>query len=118
VRGVAFSRDGSLLLTGGRDRMVRLWDVKTVKELRRFEGHTDYIHVVTFSPDGGRALSGGDDGTVRLWDLSTGQELRCFARHRGWRLAFSPDGRFALSAGDNPIRLWRLPDPPPARKKP
>jgi WD40 repeat protein/tRNA A-37 threonylcarbamoyl transferase component Bud32 len=118
VGAVALSRDGSLLLTGG-GTVVRLWDVKAVKELRRFEGHTAAVHGVAFSPDGRRALSGGHDLTVRLWDLSTGQELHCFARHRSapWRLAFSPDGRFALSAGDSPIRLWRLPDPPPDRKQ-
>src|SRR5206468_3331999 len=44
-----------------------------VGEIRKFEGHSGNVSVVTFSPDGRRALSGSTDGTVRLWDVATGR---------------------------------------------
>jgi hypothetical protein len=127
VHCVAFSPDGRRVLTGaggkeegavGTDNSLRLWDARTGKELRKFEGHDEGIWGVAFSPDGRRALSGSGrftldslDTTVRLWDLETGKELQRFEGHTQtvWSVAFSRDGRQGLSAGDQKVRLWRLP---------
>ena len=69
------SGDGKLLLTGGEDKTMRLWDLETGKEVRRFEGHTDKVRAVAFSPDGKQAVSGGlfSDPTVRVWDVESGR---------------------------------------------
>ena len=48
---------------------LRLWDLSTGQELRRFEGHTQRVWCVAFSPDGRRALSGAADASLRLWAL-------------------------------------------------
>jgi WD40 repeat protein len=66
---VAFSADGRRALSGGADRAVRLWDVATGKELRRWAGHKDDVTAVLFAPDGRRALSASLDGGVRQWSL-------------------------------------------------
>jgi WD40 repeat protein len=88
-----------------------------IGEVRRLEGHTDWVSSESFSPDSRLLASGSADHTVRLWDPETGQEV--------WKqeinasvvsVDFSPDGRllaFALGnyAGqelgtDFSIRLW------------
>jgi WD40 repeat protein len=69
VFGVALSRDGRRLLSGSRDKTVRLWDTATGRQLYRFDRHTDAVESVALSRDGRFGLSGGDDGTVRLWWL-------------------------------------------------
>jgi WD40 repeat protein len=112
VWALAFSPDGSHVLSGGVDRTARLWDVARGQEVGPFAGHDGPVRAVAFSPDGQRALSGGTDGTVRLWDVATRQEVH---RFRGQErevlsVAFSPDGRRALSGGsDGSVRLWQLP---------
>ncbi|MBI1916106.1 MAG: WD40 repeat domain-containing protein [Planctomycetes bacterium] len=112
---VALSPDGRLALSGGQDDTVRLWDVKTARQLQCLEGHTGAVRGVAFSPDGRRALSCGDDRSVRLWDLrgtrdsGSGKELRRLTGHvdRVRCLTFSPNGRHALSGGDDrTLRLW------------
>lgn len=67
VRCLAFSPDGRWLLTGGADRSVRVWEVVSGREVRRFDGHLDWVEQVAFTPDGTAALSVGDDGAAYLW---------------------------------------------------
>jgi WD40 repeat protein len=67
--------DGRRALSASEDRTLRLWDLETGAELRRFEGHERVVTCVTVLADGWRALSGSKDKTLRLWDLETGAEL-------------------------------------------
>ncbi len=83
------------------DTSVRLWDLQTGEEVRRFEGHTNTVNMVAFSPDGQTIASASWDGTVRLWDVATGEGRIGFEGHTSRVLSvnFSPDGQSALSAG-------------------
>ena len=66
---MAFTPDGKRLLSGGDDRTLRVWDVKSGEELYRLVGHTDKLWAVACSADGCYALSGSFDKTLRLWRL-------------------------------------------------
>lgn len=92
VWSVCVSADGKRVLTSGADKMVRLWDGHTGKQLRIFEGHTDQVFGAALSPDGKRVLSISIDKTARLWDATTGKELRKMTCH------YSPDYRWAFAA--------------------
>jgi WD40 repeat protein/serine/threonine protein kinase len=109
VHGLAVSADGRQALSAGFDGSVRLWDVATWSEVRRFDGHEGWVTSVAFSPDDRRAASTGWDKTVCLWEVSSGKLLRQFLGHSGPVdfVAWSPNGRRIVSAAeDQTVRLW------------
>ncbi|MBO0697073.1 MAG: PQQ-binding-like beta-propeller repeat protein, partial [Zavarzinella sp.] len=69
VEALAFSADGRWLLAGDPSGTVRLWEVDTRQEARRFTGHDRWASFVAFGPNGTTALSAGNDGSAYLWDL-------------------------------------------------
>ncbi len=103
VRSLAFSPDGSMLLTGSYDNEVRLWNTATGDLLHTYSGHTGYVMSVAFSPDATRLASGSWDTTARIWDLATGAVLHTFAQPQKVNaVAFDASGaHLAVSAGDN-----------------
>ena len=111
VNSVAFSSDGTRVLSGSKDNTVKLWDAATAKVIHTFEGHSDEVSSVAFSSDGTRVLSGSADKTLKLWDAATGHLIRTFEGHSDGvnSVAFSPDGMRAVSAGkDESLKLWDL----------
>jgi WD40 repeat protein len=67
---VAFHPNGTLLVSGSKDRTVRLWTPANGQLIKALEGHTAWVQGVTFVAQGTRLASVGADQTVRLWDLT------------------------------------------------
>lgn len=69
VNSVDFSKDGKLIVSGGRDYKVRFWRAEDGSMLRTLATHTDEVFDVAYSPDGSMLASGGADQTIILWSL-------------------------------------------------
>jgi murein L,D-transpeptidase YafK len=111
VNAVALSPDGRKAVSGGRDNVLRLWDIKTGLLLRTFETGANNIRGVAFSPSGAQLLTGGSDNQVLIFDIASGRTAAVFAGHSDEVLsvAFSPSGRLALSGSkDKSAKLWDL----------
>ena len=118
VEGVAISPDGQRALAGLRDNSMILTDLTTGSEIRRFEGHNDYVRAVAFTPDGSKGISASLDGTLIVWDLASGDQLLRFEEHThsAVSVVVSPDGQSALSSGfdttgaslEGDLLLWNI----------
>ncbi|MEI6235071.1 MAG: protein kinase [Planctomycetota bacterium] len=109
IWGVAFSGDGRLGVSGGRDKFLRCWDIENGTLVREFSGHNSAISAVALSADGSRAVSASWDQTLKLWDLSAGLQSGDLIGHTNKvvGVAMSPDGRNILSRGlDQTLKMW------------
>jgi WD40 repeat protein len=109
ISSVAFSSDGSQIISGSDDCTVRMWDAVSGKHKHTLKGHTDWVCSVAFSPDGSQIISGSADNTVRVWDAVSGKHQHTLKGHTGGvhSVAFSPDGSQIISGADDfTVRLW------------
>ena len=82
---------------------IKLWSVKTGKEIKTLVGHSCMVLSVAFSPDGKTVVSGSRDNNIKLWSVETGQEIKTLVGHSNYvtSVAFSPDGKTVVSgSGD------------------
>lgn len=67
---ISFNPDFSLLASGGRDNLIKFWDLTSGKQIGMLIGHEKPVMSVSFSPDGTWLASGSGDNTVRLWGVA------------------------------------------------
>jgi serine/threonine protein kinase/WD40 repeat protein len=113
---VAFAPNGKTLASGGRDQVIKLWDIETVGVRALCRGHEGTIRALAFHPREERLVSVAFDGTVRIWNFATaeqdGDPIHMAGKSSNC-VAIAPDGStFATSTGprsDDPG--WGDPSP-------
>jgi WD40 repeat protein len=108
VPGIAFSPDGTLLVSPGEENEVLVWNTNGT-QLATLTGHQGWVRGVAFSPDGQTVASASLDRTIKLWQPD-GTLINTLTGHEEGVLAvsFSPDGQTIASASrDRTVKLWR-----------
>ena len=108
VTTVSLSPDGSHLASGSYDKTVSIWNLESVKCLRRIKGHAYPVNSVSWSANGTRVASGSVDKTVRIWDVKTGKQVVMQGHTFSVTcVSLSGEGTHVASGStDNTVRIW------------
>ncbi len=103
---INFDAKGTLAVSAGADKTVRLWNPQTTASVRSIvtEGAS---FAATLDGPGQRVAAGGADGLVRVWEAGSGRLLATlWSGDAGW-LAVTPDGYYSASDGLLQQSTWR-----------
>jgi WD40 repeat protein len=111
IYAVEFAPDGKSVATASYDKLIKLWDVESGKEIRTLKDHIDAVYALAFTPDGKRLVSASADRGVKVWDVVTGERLYTLSEPTDGlnTLALDPAGKRVAAGGlDRTIRVWSL----------
>ena len=67
---IDISHDGRYMITAGKDRVIKLWDLIENKHLHDFKGHRSAINCLKFRFLSHDFISGSSDRSMKLWDAN------------------------------------------------
>lgn len=102
VLALRLSAKGDRLLSGGADRMARLWDPATGKQVAFYEGHTNHVTAVAFNKDATQIATAGADREVKLWNTQSGEQETSLGDKKTAfsAVAWSTDGKTLVALTD------------------
>jgi WD40 repeat protein len=74
VLSLRLSKKGDRLLSGGADKLAKLWDATSHKLVATYEGHTNHVVSVALNHDAAQIATAGADREVKLWNTVTGEQ--------------------------------------------
>jgi len=110
VLSVAVSPNKMLYASGGFDKTIRIWDIKSGTEKLTFYGHQAEIFDVVFSADSRLLFSASADGTIKVWDLASEICIQTLNHeNQVLGLAYHPQTQMlAAVSQDKTTSIWRL----------
>lgn len=118
VNCLAISPDGKLMVSGGSDKTINLWNLdltetRSINYLVTLKAHQLAVNKIAFNPIESEVkfASVSSDRRVILWGMESTSPLSIFTTHTQAvkAIAFSPDGKLLATAGDDGlIQIWDM----------
>jgi WD repeat-containing protein 48 len=88
----ALAATSNIVAGGGPESVVRVWDVRSARQVTKFVGHTDMVRSILVAQDGETVMSASSDQTVKVWSMTAGRCMYTLTMHNAsvWNL-FSDD---------------------------
>jgi ribosome biogenesis protein YTM1 len=110
------SSSSNVVAFGGADRVLRIWDTRSVKgeglAVKAYNAHEGWISSIAWRPGSAYQLAtGGHDGAVKVWDVRSGVPLGSLAQHEQKVLCVGWWGAQQLVSGgaDCKLQLYDMP---------
>ena len=111
VTTCSVSPDGSKILTGSADKLLKLWHLGGTGTVETLTGHSEQVNECHFFLGDKKALSCSKDKTLRVWDFADPDSGLELYGHNDTVLGcdLCPNGEQAVScSGDRTVKLWNL----------
>lgn len=110
IKSVHFSPDTKRLLTGGQDKILRIFDLEKVEaKPLQLTAHTDSIRVALWNADNTTIISGGQDSVLRIWDSRTLTEVKSVAAKAPiTSIELSLDGKHFTTTSGKDVSFWDI----------
>uniref|UniRef100_A0A7S2WJG3 Uncharacterized protein n=1 Tax=Mucochytrium quahogii TaxID=96639 RepID=A0A7S2WJG3_9STRA len=112
VLSMSLSSDGRYLASGGRDKVVRIWDVRTDSEIDAFQGHQGAVSGLAFQLGKHMLYSGSNDRTIRAWNIDEMAYVESLFGHQAEINAIDClyRERAVSCSVDRTVRFWKIPE--------
>ncbi|XP_059666166.1 U3 snoRNP-associated protein-like EMB2271 [Cornus florida] len=112
VLTLAVSSDGRYLATGGLDRHVHLWDIRTREHIQAFQGHKGPVSCLTFRQGTSELFSGSFDRTIKIWNAEDRAYINTLFGHQNEVLTIDclRKERVLTVGRDRTMHLWKVPE--------
>ncbi|KAK0407732.1 hypothetical protein QR680_003555 [Steinernema hermaphroditum] len=111
VRSVDVEPGNEWLVSGGADRIIKIWDLAKGTLRLSLTGHISAVRAVKVSPRHPFIFSAGEDKQVKCWDLETNKVVRHYHGHLSavQDLDIHPTMDLLVTcARDSTARLWDM----------
>jgi ribosomal RNA-processing protein 9 len=110
ILATAISTDMKYCATGGRDKLIRIFDLRSNVEVKAFEGHRDAVTSLAFRHGSYSLYSSSFDRCVKHWDLQEMGYLETLFGHQEGVLSVDcwRKDRPVTSSADRTIRSWNV----------
>ncbi|RKP10356.1 WD40-repeat-containing domain protein [Thamnocephalis sphaerospora] len=100
---------GQYVVTGSRDKVLKLWDTQSGQCVHTFVGHDNWVRGVVFHPAGKFLLSASDDKTMKVWEMRSGRCQKTIEAHQHFTTCIAFNGTspvVATGSVDQLVKVW------------
>lgn len=113
---VKYTPDGKILLTGGRDAHLKIWNAENYEQIKSIPAHNFAIYDIAFSPDTTLFATASRDKTIKIWNAKSFELLvrinkENFDGHINSvnKLLWSSYNDYLISVGDDrSVMVWEV----------
>jgi len=109
IDGKKSQRSGPFLISGSRDRTIKMWDVSVGMCLFTLTGHDNWLRGLIFHPGGKFIVSASDDKTFRVWDIKNKRNSKRIDAHLHFvtSIDFHKSSPYVVTGSvDQTVKVW------------
>ncbi|OUM63678.1 hypothetical protein PIROE2DRAFT_9750 [Piromyces sp. E2] len=99
--------DDEKIISGSRDKTIKIWDIKTNECIKTLYGHTGSILSLQF--DNNYLVTGSSDNTIIIWNIKNFEIIKRITKHNDSVLSVKFNKKYLVSSSkDHTICIWDI----------